>query len=202
LLSPLEFGTATRLYAGMEVNGDAFVIKQGATGALVGVIDGLGHGQYAHEAAEAARQYVEAHFDQSLALIFRGVGRACRATRGVVMALACFAWDGQTGGNLQLTFGSIGNVEVRACGGSERFTFGIRRGILGLNAPEPLITQHVWPPGAVMVLHSDGLRTHWKWEDFPQLARQPATVAAQHLLQALAKDNDDATVVVAKSRLP
>ena len=76
--------------------------------ALVGVIDGLGHGQFAHRAAQTARQYVENHFDLPLDQIFRGVGRACRATRGVVMALARFDW-----GQGRLAFASVGNIAVR-----------------------------------------------------------------------------------------
>ncbi len=55
-----------------------------------------------------ARQYVESHYDLPLPAIFRGVGRACRATRGVVMALARFDWD-----QGRLSFASVGNIEVR-----------------------------------------------------------------------------------------
>src|SRR6266508_1579635 len=80
---PLEFGAATPSYPTMPVNGDAFVIKRWNASALVAVIDGLGHGPYAHRAAQTARQYVETHVDQPLEAIFRGVGRTCRATRGV-----------------------------------------------------------------------------------------------------------------------
>jgi hypothetical protein len=49
-----------------------------------------------------------------------------------------------------------------------------------------------------MVLHSDGLRTHWTWEDFPGLTTQSAGALAQQLLSTLAKDEDDATVIVVK----
>ncbi|MGD2105560.1 MAG: anti-sigma regulatory factor, partial [Anaerolineae bacterium] len=63
---PLDLGVATRPYPGMAVNGDAFVIKRWGESVLVAVIDGLGHGQYAHRAAQQARQYVERHFDQPM----------------------------------------------------------------------------------------------------------------------------------------
>jgi hypothetical protein len=86
----MEFGVATRPRTFGAVNGDAFVVKPWARSVLAGIIDGLGHGQFAHRAAQTARQYVESHFDQPLDQIFRGTGRACRATRGVVMALARF----------------------------------------------------------------------------------------------------------------
>ncbi len=52
------------------------------------VIDGIGHGQFATKATQSARRYVETHFDQALDHILRGVGRACRATRGVGITLA------------------------------------------------------------------------------------------------------------------
>src|SRR5207245_2689415 len=55
LACPLVFGVATRPYPLMSVNGDTFVIQQWGESALVGVIDGLGHGQLAYRAAQAAR---------------------------------------------------------------------------------------------------------------------------------------------------
>ena len=76
---PLAFGAATRPRRNADVNGDAFVIKQWAESALVGLIDGLGHGQFAHRAAQAARHYVESHFDLPLAQI--SGARAARAAR-------------------------------------------------------------------------------------------------------------------------
>jgi serine/threonine protein phosphatase PrpC len=193
--SPLTFGAASRPYPKMTENGDAFVIKCWGEGALLAVIDGLGHGPFAQRAAQTARQYVASHADQPLDLIFRGVGRACRATRGVVMALARF-----DRGGTQLTFASIGNIEVRVFGSVEAINFPVRRGIVGVNAPNPLVTQQRWQPHHVLVLHSDGLTTLWRWEDFPDLMRASASVTARRLLQALAKDDDDATVLVVKGR--
>ena len=194
---PLAFGVVTRPRHTGADNGDAFVVKQWAESALVGVIDGLGHGQFAHRAAKAARQYVEGHFDRPLDHIFRGVGRACRATRGVVMALARFDW-----GRGRLAFASVGNIEVRVFPHSEPFRFAIRRGVIGLNAPNALVTEHPWPPDHVLVLHSDGLRTHWSWKDFPGLAEQPAPAMAQEFLRLLAKEEDDATVIVVRNVIP
>jgi hypothetical protein len=194
---PLAFGVATRPRRLSQVNGDAFIVSQWAESALVGVIDGLGHGQFAHRAAQAARQYVENHFDLPLDQIFRGVGRACRATRGVVMALARFDW-----GQDRLTFASVGNILVRVFPQREQFHFIIRRGVIGLNAPNAVVTQYAWSPGNVLVLHSDGVATHWGWNDFPGWAEQPATVMAQELLRAKAKDEDDATVIVARNVIP
>ncbi len=193
---PLSFGAATRPHPKMGLNGDAFVIKQWGESALVGVIDGLGHGQWANRAAQTARRYVESHFEQPLGEIFRGVGRACRPTRGVVMALARFDWIQE-----KLTFASVGNIEAHFFNCAEPVKFIIRRGVLGLNAPNPVVTEHHWELGNIIVLHSDGVRVHWRWEDFPELVEESATVTAQRLLHALAKDEDDSTVVVVRGKL-
>jgi len=196
---PLAFGAATRAHPMMAVNGDAFVIKRWGTSALVAVIDGVGHGQFAQHAAQTGRQYIESHFDQPLQAIIGGVGRACRGTRGVVMAVARFDFRNPQSA-IRLTFASVGNVEARVFGRPEPLNFIIRRGIVGVNAPDPVVTEHRWEPSNVMVLHSDGVTTHWRWEDFPNLVEASATVMAQRLLRALSKNDDDATVLVVKGR--
>ncbi|HWQ20956.1 MAG TPA: ATP-binding protein [Methanotrichaceae archaeon] len=199
LPGPLEFGAATRAHPLMSVNGDTFVIKCWGTSALIGVIDGLGHGQQALLAAQAARRYVEIHYNQPLLSIFTGVDRACRATRGVVMSLARFDWISDLS-RVTLTFSGIGNVEMSIIGKQEPLNFVIRRGILGAGTPSPVVTEHIWKPGYVMVLHSDGISAHHKWSDLPELRNASVEVVAQHILQRLARKEDDATVIVARSK--
>jgi anti-sigma regulatory factor (Ser/Thr protein kinase) len=189
----LEFGATTRSCRMLPDNGDAIILRQWEGHALTGVIDGLGHGQLAKKAAQTARQYIEQHFDQPLMSLFRGVGRTCRATRGVVMALVRFDLVRQ-----KLAVANVGNVEVRLTGG-ERPSFIIRRGIIGLNAPDPVVTEHSWTPSSIMAVHSDGLQTHWHWEDFRDLMREDPGVIALQMLRKLGKLEDDATVVVVKS---
>ena len=193
---PLSLGAATRISPHSKLNGDAFVLKKWDKSALAAVIDGLGHGKHAHHAAKKAQEYIDSHFDQPLKNIFHGVGYNCRGTRGVVMALARFDWE-----KTRLTFASIGNIEARVFGSPEPMKFVIRRGIVGVKAPNPVVTEHRWGPNNMMVLHSDGMRTNWRWEVFSHLSDKSATVIAQKLISALVKDNDDATVVVVKGAL-
>lgn len=190
----LEFGVATRSYRMQRENGDAFVVRQWQGNAIVGVIDGLGHGQLAQRAAQTARQYLEAHFDQSLDNLFRGVGRACRATRGVVMALAAF-----DGARRAFKLGSVGNIETRVHGQANPLNYVVRRGVIGLNAPQAVISEHAWTPQSIMIMHSDGLHAHWDWKDFREVANESAEVIAQRLLRVLGKDDDDATVLVVRA---
>jgi anti-sigma regulatory factor (Ser/Thr protein kinase) len=190
----LEFGAATRPCHNLHENGDAFVIKCWEEGALAGVLDGLGHGPLAQRASHTARQYIEQHFDQPLENLFLGVERACRATRGVVMALARFDLRANT-----LTLANVGNVEVRTVMGAVPLKINIRRGVLGLNAPKPLLTQHSWSAGELLIIHSDGVTARWQWDEFADLAHESARVIAAKLLAALGRNDDDATVLVIRN---
>lgn len=193
---PLDIGVATRPKPDYEQNGDSFVIVRGEDYVLVGVIDGLGHGPPAQLAAQTARRFVESHAEQSLEALFQGADYACHGTRGCVMALARFDW--RLG---KMLFASVGNIEARVVGALRPFNFTIRRGIIGLSAPKALVTEHEWLH-SMLVLYSDGVRSHWSWADFSELADKPATIIAQELLRRLAKPEDDATVLIVKGIQP
>jgi anti-sigma regulatory factor (Ser/Thr protein kinase) len=193
---PFDFGIVSHAKPGEHVNGDSFVIKQSHHSSLAAVIDGVGHGFLAQQAALTARHYIESHSELPLLDIFRGVDRACRSTRGVVMALAIFDWDAMT-----LTFASVGNIEVKVLGmdpHNEKFKFIVRRGIVGKNAPTPVITENKWHRGYVLALHSDGLSTQWNWDDFSHHADMPAQFLAEQIHQALKKSHDDSTLIIVK----
>ena len=190
--APIEIGIASRPHPGMDVNGDAFVVCKRHDGVLTGIIDGLGHGTFAHRASTTARRYIEGHAESSLEDLFRGVARQCRATRGVVMSVLRFEWP-----PLGFDFAGIGNVELRMRLKTDSGAV-LRRGILGVQAPRPLITHHRWTAGQIAVLFSDGLTSRWHWEDFADLDTQTAERSAHALLDHLARDHDDATVMVIK----
>lgn len=191
---PLNYGVLSRPKLSEHVNGDSFLSMHVRNGLLVGVIDGVGHGVHANQAATTARHYIEKHGDSALLDIFRGVERACLATRGVVMALVLFDWRQ----NL-FQFASVGNIEIKLFnGGREKPRFILRRGIVGKNAPLPVVTENPWQSGDMLALHSDGISTQWQWGDFIQYSEHPAQVIAEHIFHASLKKNDDATLVIVK----
>lgn len=191
---PITAGAATRAKPGMEHNGDAFIINREQKDLLVGVIDGLGHGQAAHQAAQKARQYVKTHTGQSLSRLFRGVEQACRNTRGVVMALARFDFTTQ-----QATVGSVGNIAVTVLNAPKPMNVVTPRGVLGANAPQPAIREWEWNRNYILVMHSDGVPASWSRDELLSRVEDiSATAAARELLQSSAEHRDDATVLVVK----
>jgi len=189
---PWDVGVFTRSRNGARENGDAFVVKHWEEQLLVGLIDGLGHGEPAQRAALAAQRYVQTHYDQPIEKIFQGAGRACRGTRGVVMSLARFSRS------TSFEWASVGNVEVRALSGGKKIPFLLKRGILGVDDARAHVQSLEWDPSWTLVLHTDGLRTHWQWSDFPGLETQHPRVIATKLMKELASGNDDATVLVVR----
>ncbi len=194
---PFDVGVATAAKPGFEDNGDSFIARTWDHLLLVGVIDGVGHGSDARTAAQAVRRYVESHEAQPLVGVFRGAHTACRGTRGAVMALARFDWRANT-----LEFASIGNIEARMVGPHRLQSLIVRRGILGVHAPEAQPTTQPWPDDMTLVLHSDGIPTHWPEEAMAALDLGTAAEAAGSLLRQLARGNDDATVVIVRRRRP
>lgn len=193
---PYDISVASRAHPKMKVNGDSFIIKKWDSKALIGVVDGLGHGEFAHKASMKARQYIENHYDQPLDAIFRGTGRACRGTRGVVMALALFDWEYNN-----LAFASVGNIEVRVFRNREKFSFIVKRAIVGRDMIIPKVSKHDWDSSNVMVLHSDGIKSGWSWKEYPEFETTTASKIAQIILKKRSNIHDDATVVVMRNSL-
>ncbi|MEW6750096.1 MAG: ATP-binding protein [Candidatus Latescibacterota bacterium] len=194
---PLDFGAAVRPHPGAVGSGDAWLCEVGADSALVGLIDGLGHGPYAARAALAARQFVVSHREQPLDYLFQGVGHACRATRGVVMALARIEWAAG-----RLSFAGIGNVAARVLEGPTPASLVTRRGVVGGRAPLAAVQQAAWDAGCLLVMHTDGVSARWQRSDLAGLAREPAQGVARALLQAWAGGLDDAAVLVVRGSRP
>ncbi len=196
LLCPLDIGAASRAFPGMTVNGDSFVIKKWNHYVLAGVIDGVGHGQFAHRAARKARSYIEDHYDRPLFSIFQGVGRVCRGTRGVVMALIRIDWK-----NGIISVANVGNIELRVNTKSEPIHFIVRRGILGFSNIFPKVSESKWNLSNFLVMFSDGISSHWNWDDYFSDLKYSATEISHRLLHKLAREHDDATVLVIKERV-
>ena len=113
------------------------------------------------------------------------------------MALASFCEDLRA-----VRLAGIGNVEVRLLGGVRDERLVSRRGVLGGQAPDPLVVELPWSSDRVLVMHTDGLTSRWSRKDHQELWGEPPQTIARELLWGLADERDDATVAVIKERQP
>lgn len=198
-LGPIEWAAESRPRPGENVCGDRLLaVDVNGTGALIGVLDGLGHGAEAAEAANCGVEVLRNARSEPLDVLVQRCHRALSGTRGAAMTLARIDFQADT-----LSWVGIGNVAAdlvakHPAGVEVRSSARLAGGIVGYRIPEVLTPQEVpIRPGDLLVIASDGIvEDHLDDIDFSA----PALVIADQILHSHAKDNDDALVLTARHR--
>src|ERR1051325_4177182 len=102
----IDWGVAASALPGQAQSGDSHLVKAVATGVLVAVVDGLGHGTEAATAARTAVNTLDEHASESVLALLERCHVALKGSRGVVMSRA-FA----NGHQNALTWAGVGNVD-------------------------------------------------------------------------------------------
>jgi anti-sigma regulatory factor (Ser/Thr protein kinase) len=189
----VEVAGMTRPVPGEEACGDAWSVQSRAGVTTVLVVDGLGHGIIAAEAARAAVRAFEAHPPAPPARRLESLHGALRATRGAAAAIAeidparaCVRYAG---------VGNIAGVVLTAAGARHLVS---HNGIVGHTARKIEEFAYPWTPDALLVLHSDGLLTHWRLEAYPGLTGRHPGLVAGVLYRDFTRGRDDVCVVAAR----
>jgi anti-sigma regulatory factor (Ser/Thr protein kinase) len=183
-----------RPMSGEEVSGDGYGIRASGAGHLqIMLCDGLGHGPLAAAAARAAeaefREAPEAGPKDLLEHIHRRLGH----TRGAVVTVVEVDPEHD-----RLRFAGVGNVAGSIVDGAQRRMMMAQPGIAGHARPHVREIELPCPPGALVVLHSDGVVDRWSLSDQPGLAERSPVVVAATILRDAGTRRDDAAVLVAK----
>ncbi len=162
------------------------------------MLDGLGHGAEAAEAANCGVDVLGDARTEPLDILVQRCHSALSGTRGAVMTLAridfrtdILSWIGVGNVAADLVAKHPAGVEVRS---SAR----LAGGIVGDRIPEVLAPQDVpIRPGDLIVIASDGI-AGYHLDDIDFSASAP--MIADQILHDHAKDNDDALVLAARHR--
>ncbi|HVH63209.1 MAG TPA: ATP-binding SpoIIE family protein phosphatase [Candidatus Dormibacteraeota bacterium] len=176
---------------GEEVSGDAWSVRPVGDGIDVMVVDGLGHGLLAADAAGTAVSAFRRNGHPSPAETLRAMHDSMRATRGATAAIA--AIDTNAG---LLTYGGVGNIAGAICDHDRTRRLVSLNGTLGREPVSYKQFQSAWTEGATLVMHSDGLTSKWRFDDLPGLLDKDPTLIAAVLFRDYARDLDDAIVLV------
>jgi anti-sigma regulatory factor (Ser/Thr protein kinase) len=177
---------------GETVSGDLWSATLTADEMTVIVVDGLGHGAGAHEAARAVLDAANPAAGPQQAL--ERMHQAVRHTRGAAAAVARLR-----PGAHSVVFAGIGNISGVVFTDTSQHQMVSSNGTLGHQAQGVREYVYPWPAGAVVVFYSDGLASHWKLDHYPGLSqRHPALIAAV-LYRDHRRRRDDVTVVVARA---
>lgn len=205
----LRMGAVCLAVAPETISGDAWALRSGAGLAEVLVVDGLGHGPLAGEAARAA---VDVFASQNVNVNGSGSGNESGAADaamplGEFVAQAHAALRGTRGAALlAVRFGAqavhscgAGNISGRLFNGVASLSLSSQHGTAGVQISRPRVTDCSSLDHGVLVLHSDGVSARWKHEDYAGLLGRDAGLLAACLLWHNTRSRDDATVVVLKA---
>ena len=188
---------------GETANGDAWAIHTGPTRTTYLLADGLGHGFYASEASSLARTILlrELERDPTLSLteLIELIHPPLRATRGAALSLFAVNHPSEPQAAFTATGCGVGNVSCLLQGpdGNTR-SLASHNGTVGHQMRRLQEFPFTLAPGTLLILHSDGLSTHWKLAQYPGLDHAAPALIAATLFRDAARPRDDATVLVTR----
>ncbi len=194
-VSPLEVGVFSLPIKGEDVSGDGWAAKRTAESMLLMVVDGLGHGILASEAArEAESVFARARHD-SPAPILQDAHDFLKKTRGAAMAVVSLHLERQL-----ISFAGVGNI------GSSIVTPGGSRGMASHNGIVGHQMQRIqeftfpWNSDSILVMYSDGLKSSWDLSQYPGVWNKHPALIAGMLYRDFSRERDDVTILIAKNR--
>lgn len=196
-LPELEWSVCWAPLPDETVSGDLHLICPVPDGALVSVVDGVGHGTGAAIAAEAAIAALQRHARDPLPSLLRRCDEELRETRGVVLCVA--ALDFRSSSMRWVSVGNVDAVLLRAdpaVAGNAVTQYG---GIVGQNLPRITnLSTLALHAGDRIIMTTDGLKSGFA--DLVPRDLRPAD--SQRVLADRFKGTDDALVLIAEYRGP
>jgi anti-sigma regulatory factor (Ser/Thr protein kinase) len=160
------------------------------------VVDGLGHGVAASEAALQAVHIFATARTSSPPTMVEELHQGLRATRGAAVAVAAIDLEQEV-----VKFAGLGNV-----GGSivtpdrKRTSLVSQNGTAGHAARRINEFNYPFRAGSIIVMYSDGLTSSWDPAAYPSLWSYDPAIIAGVLYRDFSRRRDDVTVVVGKAR--
>jgi anti-sigma regulatory factor (Ser/Thr protein kinase) len=198
-VSPKEAGTGLQRgaislpKAGETMCGDAWAVEQSSGRHLFLVADGLGHGPQAAAAAREAVRLFRDNVRLEPAQILHVIHAGLRSTRGAAVAIAAVDFGAQ-----KVHYVGVGNIAGTVASPSGTASMVSHNGTLGYQVHKVQEFIYPFPRGALLVLHSDGLTSHWRLDSYPGLVGRDPSLVAGVLYRDFKRGRDDVTVLVAR----
>jgi len=181
-------------YPGERVCGDAWTSYRTPERTVSMVVDGLGHGWEASQAAQEAVAIFRKRVESGPGQILSYVHEALKKTRGAVAAIAEIRPREGT-----LVYAGVGNIAAVVLSRGTSRSLVSHNGTLGVATSKIQEFKSEWPSDGVLVVHSDGLQSRWDLSPYAGLLARHAAVIGGALLRDFRRQRDDASVLVVKA---
>jgi anti-sigma regulatory factor (Ser/Thr protein kinase) len=189
-------GVVSLAMRGESVCGDGWGVRPSIDLSFFMVVDGLGHGMFAAEAAREAERVLADSHANSAEMILRDCHDALKKTRGAAGAIAAISREKGT-----LVFSGVGNISGTVVEGENRRGIASHNGTLGHQIHKFQEFVVPWNPESMLIMHSDGLGSKWDLNQYPGLASKHPSIIAAMLYRDFERERDDVTVLAAKNVL-
>jgi len=190
----IQVGVVSVPIHGESVCGDGWAIKPTADSVYLMVVDGLGHGMFAAEAAQEAKRVLVQVQSTSPAEILHDCHDALKKTRGAAAAIAAISQEKRT-----LSFAGLGNISATLLSRTGRRGIASHNGTVGHQIHNVREFTLPWDESSILIMHSDGLISRWDLENYPGIGTKHASILAAVLYRDFDRQRDDVTVLVAKN---
>jgi len=189
----LEWGVHCRAMPGESDCGDGWRVAIDQAHASFMVVDGLGHGSLAAEAARHATDAFSAAAHGPPVSILEQSHQRMAGSRGGVGAVASLDIDSG-----RLAYAGVGNIagSLHHNGSSKGLVS--HNGTLGVQTRRFQAFDFQWALDGILVMHSDGIRSRWSLAEYPGLAQAHPAIIAATLGRDFDRGRDDVTVLAAR----
>ncbi len=186
----IRWAERSRPFPGELESGDLAVVVPFPGGALLAVIDGLGHGREAAAAARLAADVLRSDPTRWPAEQIVACHAALKGSRGAAMLVVSVSFMAPT-----ITWAGVGNVEGWKVGREQREAMISRAGVVGYQIPAPVERSRALDPADLVILASDGISPGFVETITPD---GDLDEMASAILSSQARASDDALVVIAR----
>lgn len=171
--------------------GDSWAVRESPGTTSMLVIDGLGHGPLAAQAATAGVKAFEGAGERTAREHISMVNDALRPTRGAAGAVSLIDHAAGT-----LTYCGVGNISAAVIADDTERHLVSHNGTLGHDTKTLREFAYPWTSSSLLVMTSDGLTSRWSLAPYAGIRLRHPSVIAGVLFRDFCRGRDDSTVVV------
>jgi len=175
---------------GEGVGGDAAFTVEVESGVLGVIVDVLGHGEEANKLAVRMQEYLLRQTSGDVVGLLSRLHEGFRSSRGAAVGLCMIELASG-----RMRYAGVGNTVIRRFGDSETRLVS-RDGVVGGTMRTPVEETLQLSDGDMVVLYTDGVKTHFVAAEYPWLRTHSPCVVATNIVHRFGKPHDDASCLV------